>query len=191
MPISRDKQGATTTWPSHPPAPSMGGATILYGTIGNGTTKNSDVPTLTDLPDGVTATDLIAGGNRAHVLTASGQMYDWGSLENGENIDLRPQVDALPSGQIPVALFDGPDAEQYLALMEPNAGSAYAWGDDDSGQLGVGSYTDSTHWEASDMPAGRIATAWRGRATATSSARRDSSTLLALVRPASWATEPP
>ena len=131
----------------------------LYGTIGNGTTKNSDVPTLTDLPDGVTATDLIAGGNRAHVLTASGQMYDWGSSENGGNIDLLPQVDALPSGQIPVALFDGPDAEQYLALMVPNAGSVYAWGDDDSGQLGVGSYTDSTHWEASDMPAGTIATA--------------------------------
>ena len=63
----------------------------------------------------------------------------------------------LPSGQMPVALFDGPDAEQYLALMEPNAGSVYAWGDDDSGQLGVGSYADSTHWEASDMPAGRIA----------------------------------
>jgi alpha-tubulin suppressor-like RCC1 family protein len=125
------------------------------GNLGDNSTTDSDVPVLVQVPAGVTATGISAGGNRCQLLTSAGRLYNWGTAENGSDIVLTPDLDVLPPGETPVLVNDGPDAEQYLVLMVPSStGAVYAWGDDDSGQLGVGSYVDSSKWEASEMPAG-------------------------------------
>ncbi len=90
------------------------------GNLGNGGTASSSLPTLVQLPPGVVAVSLTAGGNRCHLLSANGKIYDWGTAENGSHITLVPTFDAMPAGEVPVAIYDGPDAEQYIALMVPN-----------------------------------------------------------------------
>ncbi len=86
------------------------------GNLGNGTTINSDVPVPVDVPPGVTVVAIIAGGNRCHFLSSAGAIYDWGTNENGQHATLVPNLDENPASLTPVALFDGPDAEQYIVL---------------------------------------------------------------------------
>ena len=52
------------------------------GNLGNGTTVDSAVPVQVQVPSGVTAAEIIAGGNRSHLLSTTGTVYDWGSTEN-------------------------------------------------------------------------------------------------------------
>lgn len=85
--------------------------------LGNGTTKSSKVPVLTQLPAGVTATAVGAGPNYAHALTTAGDVYYWGAKSNGSDIKLVPVPTPLPSGLQASAVSAGPDGEQILAIF--------------------------------------------------------------------------
>ncbi len=87
--------------------------------LGDGSTTNSDVPVLVHVPTGVTPIAITAGGNRCHLLTSAETIYDWGTGETGGDLRSVPTLDIMPPGETPVAIGDGPDAEQYLALMVP------------------------------------------------------------------------
>jgi alpha-tubulin suppressor-like RCC1 family protein len=87
--------------------------------LGNGSQLDSTTPVSVDVPPGVVPVAIAAGGNRAHLLSAAGQIYDWGSGENGKHTDPVPTLDKVPPGETPVAIGDGPEAEQYLAEMVP------------------------------------------------------------------------
>jgi alpha-tubulin suppressor-like RCC1 family protein len=94
------------------------------GDLGDGSNTNSDLPAVVQVPDGVVPTSVVAGGNRAHLLSSAGQVYDWGTDEKGTHIHLTPLLDPqAPDGATPLLIASGPDAEQYLALMAPTAAS--------------------------------------------------------------------
>lgn len=87
------------------------------GTLGDGNTMSSNVPVLVQIPPGVVPVAIAAGGNRSHLLTSNGMVYNWGTSENGSHQTLLPTPDKMPPNHLPVALFAGPDAEQYIVLM--------------------------------------------------------------------------
>ena len=88
------------------------------GDLGDDTNANSDVPVLVQVPSGVTPVAISAGGNRCHLLSTDGSIYDWGANEQfGHDVHLTPVVDTLPAGMTPVAIADGPVAEQYLTVL--------------------------------------------------------------------------
>ena len=89
------------------------------GNLGDDSTTDSDLPVLVRVPDGVVPVSITAGGNRCHLLSSHAAVYDWGSTEDGRKVHLVPNRDQMPAGETPVAIGDGPDAEQYLALMVP------------------------------------------------------------------------
>ncbi len=88
------------------------------GNLGDDSTTNSDVPVLVQVPAGVTPVQVTSGGDRCHLLSSAGTIYDWGSGEKpGHAVHLVPTLDTLPAGMTPVAIDDGPAAEQYLTVM--------------------------------------------------------------------------
>ena len=74
------------------------------GELGNGTTKDSDVPVQTDVPPGVTFVEVVAGCAASYAVDSRGTMWSWGGAENG----------ALGNGTVegnvlkPTALTGGP-----------------------------------------------------------------------------------
>lgn len=89
-------------------------------TLGDGGTADSNVPVAVELPPSVFVTSVTAGGNRCQALTSTGVVYNWGTNENGTNADPVPVLTNPPGdGAVLTALFDGPEAEQYLALTVP------------------------------------------------------------------------
>ena len=89
------------------------------GDLGDDSNTDSDVPVLVQVPAGVTPVEVTAAGDRCHLITATGALYDWGSNEKpGHGVHLVPVQDAVPAGLQPVAIDDGPAAEQYVAIMQ-------------------------------------------------------------------------
>ncbi len=94
-----------------------------YGQLSDDSTVESNTPVPVDVPAGVTPVAVTAGGDRCHLLTSVGTIYDWGSNEKpGHDVHLVPILDTLPAGMIPVAIDDGPAAEQYLTIMQIASG---------------------------------------------------------------------
>ncbi|HUY67187.1 MAG TPA: hypothetical protein VMV06_10250 [Acidimicrobiales bacterium] len=91
------------------------------GQLGNGGTSGSDVPVLTHLPVGVTASAIGAGPNYGHALTTDGGIYYWGADAGGHHQQLVPAPTPLPTGLHGDAVSAGPDGEQILAVMVPSA----------------------------------------------------------------------
>ena len=90
--------------------------------LGDGSTTDSSVPVPVQVPAGVIPTQISAGGNRCHLLSTAGTLYDWGSGEKpGTDVHPVPTLDPNPAGMTPVAIADGPAAEQYLSIMDGSA----------------------------------------------------------------------
>ena len=109
------------------------------GQLGNGTTTDSSTPLLvTGLPGG-TFTAVVGGSGNSFVLTSTGSLYGWGiagGLGNGATDN---------SFQLPVAVtgLSGVNVTAVAAginhtLALTNSGAVYAWGDNESGELGSG-----------------------------------------------------
>jgi alpha-tubulin suppressor-like RCC1 family protein len=130
------------------------------GELGDGGTANSDVPVKVKLPGGTKARTIAAGGPLTGVgviiagpghglaLTSTGSVLAWGYNADGElgdggtaNSDLPVRV-KLPAGTKVTAIAAG--GLQSLAVT--SRGTVLAWGGDNFGQLGDGSY------EGSDVP---------------------------------------
>ncbi|MGA8114102.1 MAG: Ig-like domain repeat protein [Actinocatenispora sp.] len=117
-----------------------------FGQLGNGTNTDSSVPIAVSLPAGTTATQISAGGYYGMVLTSVGAVLSWGSntfgqLGVGSHTDSNsPAPVTLPGGTTITAV----DAGNYHALALTSTGTVLAWGNNFFGQLGDGTFTEST-----------------------------------------------
>ncbi|MEO8732755.1 MAG: T9SS type A sorting domain-containing protein, partial [Flavobacteriales bacterium] len=112
-----------------------------YGTIGNGTNIDSNVPLQVDSLTGIVA--ISEGAAHSIALAKDGTVWAWGlnyygQLGNGTNTDTNvpTQVDSL-SGVVAIA----GGGSHTLALK--GDGTVWAWGANISGQLGNGTGTNS------------------------------------------------
>jgi alpha-tubulin suppressor-like RCC1 family protein len=115
------------------------------GELGDGIRKNSDVPVKVKLPAGTKVTAVAAGGYYSLALTSSGAVYAWGYNADGElgdgnttNSDVPVKV-KLPGGKKATAVAAG----QFTSLAATSSGAVLAWGGNNFGELGDGSYAGS------------------------------------------------
>ena len=108
------------------------------------------------MPAGVTFASLMSGAGYNCALTSAGAAYCWGSniqgkLGDGTTIQrTAPVAVSMPAGVTFASLSAG--WEHTCALTV--AGVAYCWGDNYTGQLGNGSFTDSNTPVKINSPAG-------------------------------------
>ena len=126
-----------------------------YGELGDGTTKNSDVPVLVDFPSGVTITQVAAGAYHSLAVSSTGTVYEWGLNSDGQlgigtTIDqLTPTLVTFPPGALAHDVAGG-DVD---SLMVSTSGAVFAWGDNSYGGLGDGSTSPSPcRWPSSSQP---------------------------------------
>ncbi|MGH9081230.1 MAG: hypothetical protein ACRDYE_14360 [Acidimicrobiales bacterium] len=116
-----------------------------FGQLGDGGTSGSDVPVLAELPAGVTATAVAAGGvspsakvpggDYSVALTSAGALYSWGANGNGQLGDGGtsgsdvPVLTELPTGVKATGIGAGPNFGHALTTN----GAIYFWGGDAAG----------------------------------------------------------
>lgn len=116
----------------------------VYGELGDGTTKGSEVPVKVTGLSGASVTALLAGFGNIGALLSDGDYYDWGLDSQGQLGD----GTTGPSSDVPVRVMlpdpvtqafeggNGPKDGQTLVLLSDD--SMYAWGADGAFQLGDG-----------------------------------------------------
>jgi alpha-tubulin suppressor-like RCC1 family protein len=110
------------------------------GQLGNGQLANRNAPVYVKLPRGVKVTAVSAFNEGAIALTTTGRVLAWGynfdgELGNGKKADARTPVWVrLPRNTKITSIAAG--TTQLLAVT--SAGGLLAWGDNSTGQLGIG-----------------------------------------------------
>ena len=113
------------------------------GQLGVGSSANTTTMTEAALPPGSTITAIAAGGVHSVALSATGQVFDWGSdltgqlatsLVNGATVDnpLPHSPLGLPAGAVVAAIGANWDAT-YAVTSD---GTVWSWGGNQLGQLG-------------------------------------------------------
>ena len=119
------------------------------GELGNGSTTSTSTPTpVIGFPSGTKITALTSSWEGSGALLANGDYYDWGYNAAGQlgmgttaNSATPAKVD-LPGPIVHVSQGgSGPNNGQTVALLKN--GSVWTWGNNDRGQLGIGSRTNS------------------------------------------------
>ena len=113
----------------------------VYGELGDGSTITSKVPVRVTGLSGATVTALTAGFGTAGALLADGAYYDWGENNLGQLGDGTTQDSDVPvqvklPGAVSQAFAGGNDPEDGQTLVRLASGTVYAWGADESYQLG-------------------------------------------------------
>ena len=140
--LALDSDGALYAWGSN-----------AYGQLGNGTTTNSSVPVAVKIAGtplaGKTIVQIAAGANHNMVLTSDGAVYTWGWNYHGQlgnntktnsNTIVAVQTISTPiAGKKIVKIAAG----QGHSLALTDDGMVYAWGRNDTGQLGNNATTDA------------------------------------------------
>ena len=124
------------------------------GQLGNGENNNSNVPILVKKEgtglEGKTIKKVMAGGMFSMVLTSDGSLYSWGKNNYGQigdgttnnyNLAVAVKTEGTPMAGKTVVDFSISN-EHTVALTSD--GQIYAWGRNESGQLGNGTNTAST-----------------------------------------------
>lgn len=144
------------------------------GQLGDGSTMTRPTPVPVSLPAGVTALAVAAGGGHSLALGSDGELYAWGDNTRGQIGDgstlqrTAPVQVSLPAGVSALAIAAGYDH----SLAMGSDGTLYAWGNNDSGQLGDGSIQQRTTPVQVSLPVGVSAlsvTAGRAHSLATGS----------------------
>ncbi|NIL42561.1 cell wall anchor protein [Salinispora arenicola] len=108
------------------------------GQLGNGGTTNTSEPTAVSLPSGTLVTAIAGGDGHSLALTSTGSVLAWGDNSDGQLGDgtttdtTTPVAVDLPTGTEVTAIAAG--AVHSLSLS--STGGAFAWGNNDQGQLG-------------------------------------------------------
>lgn len=130
------------------------------GELGNGSLASSRTPVaVTGLPVGAEVTALTSSWEGSGALLADGDYYNWGynaagQLGNGSTDDsARPVKVALP-GPVREAFQGGSGAKNGQTVVILRNGQVWTWGDNDRGQLGIGSRTSSLVPTAVHVPDG-------------------------------------
>ncbi|MEU8543495.1 Ig-like domain repeat protein [Streptomyces sp. NPDC048717] len=136
------------------------------GELGNGTESGNNpnpTPVDVDLPAGVKLTDVSGGHQFSLGLSSDGHVYAWGFNSSGQLGDgttatrTSPVEVHLPAGAKATAISAGTNH----SLAVTSDGHVYAWGWNDSGQLGIGTADNDPHPTPAEvhLPAGVQATA--------------------------------
>jgi alpha-tubulin suppressor-like RCC1 family protein len=119
------------------------------GELGNGSTTSTSIPqAVIGIPSAVKVTALTSSWEGSGALLANGDYYDWGynaagQLGIGTTTDSALPVKVDLPGPV-TQVFQGgsgPKNGQTVAVLEK--GSVWTWGNNDRGQLGIGSHTNS------------------------------------------------
>lgn len=120
------------------------------GELGNGSTASSATPTpVIGLPSGVKVTALTSSWEGSGALLANGDYYNWGynaagQLGNGSTVNSAVPVRVDLAGAVRQVFQggSGPKNGQSIAILD--GGETWTWGNNDRGQLGIGSVISST-----------------------------------------------
>lgn len=116
------------------------------GQLGNGSRTSTDTPVRVKLPKGTKIKSVRAGCDHSLALTTKGHVLAWGYNRRGElgngtrRRRTRPVRVKFPAGTKIRAISAGCD--HNLALT--TKGHVLAWGEDNAGQLGIGSHNTET-----------------------------------------------
>ncbi len=117
----------------------------LGNTAGVGTSTGDPVPTLVDLPGRTgTIVQVAAGVGDSFAVTSTGQLFGFGNNQSDE-IDAGAGGDVNPPELVPLTPSSGPIAQVatggvgFYTLVLTRAGRIYAFGQNDEGELGIGS----------------------------------------------------
>jgi alpha-tubulin suppressor-like RCC1 family protein len=131
------------------------------GQLGDGGSTEQDSPEEISLASGVTPVAIAAGTLAGYAIGSDGKLYAWGNntygqLGDGTTMDRStPEAITLGSGVTPVAISAG----WFHVLVIGSDGKLYAWGHNESGELGDGSTTDHSTPEAISLGSGVTPTA--------------------------------
>ena len=115
-----------------------------FGELGDGSTRPSYVPVRVRHLSGARVTALVASYGSTGALLSNGRYYDWGLDSRGQvgngtighSADLPVKV-RLP-GRVRLVSQGGSLADNGQTLVKLTDGRLFAWGDNNSGQLGNG-----------------------------------------------------
>jgi alpha-tubulin suppressor-like RCC1 family protein len=119
------------------------------GELGNGSTTSTSTPSaVIGIPSSVKVTALTSSWEGSGALLADGDYYDWGynaagQLGTGTTTDSEIAVKVDLPGPV-TQVFQGgsgPKNGQTVAVLKK--GSVWTWGNNDRGQLGIGTHTNS------------------------------------------------
>lgn len=119
------------------------------GELGNGLTASASRPTpVVGLPDGIKITALASSWEGSGALLANGAYYNWGYNAAGQlgdgstaNSALPVKVDLPGPARQVFQGGSGPKNGQTVAILAD--GATWTWGDNDRGQLGIGTLHSS------------------------------------------------
>jgi len=117
-----------------------------YGQLGNGSHTDSSVPVAISALAGKTIRQIAVGSTLVCAIDSGGQAYCWGSNELGQFGDGSTVGSLVP---VTVPTLAGKTIRQiavgstHVCVIDLN-GQAYCWGRNNYGQLGNGSFTDSS-----------------------------------------------
>jgi alpha-tubulin suppressor-like RCC1 family protein len=120
------------------------------GELGNGSTNSVASPTpVIGLPSGLRVTALTSSWEGSGALLANGDYYNWGynaagQLGNGSTTNSAVPVKVALPGPVTQVFQGGSGAKNGQTIAILKGGAVWTWGDNDRGQLGIGSRTSST-----------------------------------------------
>jgi alpha-tubulin suppressor-like RCC1 family protein len=115
----------------------------LFGGLGDGTTETRLEPVRVDLADVV---EVAGGGGHTLARTGDGKVWAWGRNDRGQVGDGTNETRLAP---VPVLGLDDVRIDTVVggyfhSLALAADGTVWAWGNNDSGQLGDGTYDNRT-----------------------------------------------
>ncbi|MGG7464201.1 putative Ig domain-containing protein [Plantibacter sp. YIM 135347] len=112
------------------------------GSLGNGSTEDSDVPVAVSVPDGRRFTSIASGGLHTIAIDQDGALWAWGRNTLGE-LGIGGEWGSIQPLPIPVLAPEGVrfvevDATSQASYAVTDTGDVWAWGNNTNGSLGLG-----------------------------------------------------